>query len=71
MIDIERFTLDYLLLRGGIPDLAVCDSLENGVIKLYNNIISRINSEQDILLEEMDIDSILKGENTDYSESVI
>ena len=63
--------MDYLLLRGGIPDLAVCDSLENGVIKLYNNIISRINSEQDILLEEMDIDSILKGENTDYSESVI
>lgn len=63
--------MDYLLLRGGIPDLAVCDSLENGVIKLYNNIISRINSEQDILLEKMDIDSILKGENTDYSESVI
>ena len=71
VIDIGGFTLDYLLLRGGIPDLAVCDSLENGVIKLYNNIISRINSEQDILLEEMDIDSILKGENTDYSENVI
>lgn len=71
VIDIGGFTLDYLLLRGGIPDLAVCDSLENGVIKLYNHIISRINSEQDILLEEMDIDSILKGENTDYSERII
>ena len=68
---IGGFTLDYLLLRGGRPDLSVCDSLEKGVITLYNTIISRVNSEYDILLEDADIDSIIKGEKTDYDMQVI
>ena len=50
-VDIGGFTLDYLLIRGGRPDLGVCDSLEKGVIKLYNDVASRINSEKDILLD--------------------
>ena len=70
-VDIGGFTLDYLLLRNGRPDLSVCDSLEKGVITLYNRIISRINSDYDILLEDTDIDSIIKGEKTDYEEHVI
>ena len=70
-VDIGGFTLDYLLLRGGRPDLSVCDSLEKGVITLYNTIISRVNSEYDILLEDADIDSIIKGEKTDYDMHVI
>lgn len=70
-IDIGGFTLDYLLLRNGKPDLSVCDSLEKGVITLYNRIISRVNSEYDLLLEDLDIDSIIKGEKTDYGEPVI
>ena len=70
-VDIGGFTLDYLLLRNGRPDLSVCDSLEKGVITLYNRIISRINSDYDILLEDTDIDSIIKGEKTDYEEQVI
>lgn len=70
-VDIGGFTLDYLLLRNGRPDLSVCESLEKGVITLYNKIISRVNSEYDILLEEVDIDSIIKGEKTDYDVSVI
>lgn len=70
-VDIGGFTLDYLLLRGGRPDLSVCDSLEKGVITLYNKIISRVNSEYDILLEDADIDSIIKGEKTDYDMQVI
>ena len=70
-VDIGGFTLDYLLLRNGRPDLSVCDSLEKGVITLYNKIISRVNSEYDILLEEVDIDSIIKGERTDYDTSVV
>ena len=69
-VDIGGFTLDYLLLRGGRPDLSVCDSLEKGVITLYNTIISRVNSEHDILLEDADIDSIIKGEKTDYDMQV-
>ena len=70
-VDIGGFTLDYLLLRNGRPDLSVCESLEKGVITLYNKIVSRVNAEYDILLEEADIDSIIKGEKTDYDKSVI
>lgn len=70
-VDIGGFTLDYLLLRGGRPDLSVCDSLEKGVITLYNMIISRVNSEYDILLEDADVDSIIRGEQTDYEKPVI
>ena len=63
--------MDYLLLRGGRPDLSVCDSLERGVITLYNMIISRVNSEYDILLEDADVDSMIQGEHTDYEKPVI
>ena len=69
--DLGGFTFDYLLLRTGNPDLSVCDSLEKGIIRLYNNIISRINSEYDVLLEASDIDCIIKNEKTDYEEAVI
>ena len=51
--------------------MSVCDSLEKGVITLYNMIISRVNSEYDILLEDADVDSMIRGEQTDYEKSVI
>lgn len=70
-VDIGGFTLDYLLLRNGRPDLAVCDSLEKGVITLYNKIISRVNSEHDILLEDTDVDNIIRAEKNDYSQKVV
>ena len=70
-MDIGGFTLDYLLLREGRPDLSVCDSLEKGVITLYNRIISRVSSDFDMLLEDTDIDTIILGKNSDYSDSVI
>lgn len=70
-VDIGGFTLDYLLLRNGGPDLSVCDSLEKGVITLYNKIISRINSEYDMLLDDSDIDGIIREEKTDYDGSVV
>ena len=70
-VDIGGFTLDYLLLRGGRPDLSVCESLEKGVIRLYNDVISRINSEKDILLEEQDVDRVIQGKRTDYSQDII
>lgn len=71
VIDIGGFTLDYLLMRNGQPDLGVCDSLDNGVIKLYNSIASRISSEYDILLEETDIDQIIMDRPSDYEKEVI
>lgn len=69
-VDIGGFTLDYLLLRNGMPDLGICDSLEKGVITLYNKIASRVNSEYDILLDDTDIDSIIKNEKTDFDDTV-
>lgn len=66
ILDIGGYTVDYLLIKKGTGDLTICDSLENGIITLYNKIISRARSEQDILLTEAEIDAILSG---DYSET--
>jgi plasmid segregation protein ParM len=70
VLDIGGFTADYLLIKNGQADLSVCDSLEHGVIVLYNQIAARVSSELDILLDESDIDLILNGTPHDYSEEV-
>ena len=62
IVDIGGFTADYLLMRNGAADLSVCSTLENGVILLYNRICSKVNSEFNMLMQEMDIDAILKGQ---------
>ena len=49
IVDIGGFTADYLMMRYGRADLSICDSLENGVILLYNRIRTKANSEFDIL----------------------
>ena len=49
----------------------VCDSLDNGVIKLYNSISSRINAEYDVLLEETDMDQMILGKDTDYEPGIV
>ena len=70
-IDIGGFTTDYPLIRKGKPDMGYCDSLEKGVITMYNQIISSVNSEYDMLLEDTDIDSILSGNTQYYDDSVV
>ena len=70
IIDIGGFTADYLLLRNGEGDLSVCDSLENGVILLYNRIKSRVAAEQDLLLDETEIDAILLGRDSEQPDAV-
>jgi len=70
VIDIGGFTADYLTIKNGQADMSVCDSLEHGVIILYNQISAKVNSELDILLEESDIDCILKDEPNDYDMDV-
>lgn len=70
MIDIGGFTLDYLLFENGKIDLSVCDSLENGVILMYNNIISGVSSTYDKLLSERDIDDILLGKDELFDDGV-
>ena len=54
-------TTDLLLLKDGAGDLSVCESLEHGVITLYNQVKSRVSAELDVLLEESEIDAILQG----------
>lgn len=71
IIDIGGFTADYLQIKNGQADLSVCDSLENGVIVLYNRIKSKVNADLDLLLEESDIDMIIRGENTEFTEDII
>ena len=71
VLDIGGFTADYLLVKNGEADLSACDSLDNGVITLYNSIKSKVNSDFDMLLDESDIDAILKEVPTEYDESVI
>ncbi len=71
IVDIGGFTADYLMMRSGRADLTVCDSLENGVIVLYNQVRKKANSEFDILLDETDIDSILEGKAGIYSPDVV
>lgn len=70
VVDIGGFTADYLLIKKGQADLSVCDSLENGVIVLYNRIISKVNADLDMLLDESDIDTILLEQQSDYDETV-
>jgi len=70
VIDIGGFTADYLVIKNGDADLSICDSLEHGVIILYNNITAKVNSELDLLLDESDIDAILKGKPHDFGYDV-
>ena len=71
ILDIGGFTADYLLMKNGQADLTSCDSLENGVILLYNKVRSKVNAEFDLLLDEGDVDSILLGKKTSYPEAVV
>ena len=70
IVDIGGITADYLQMRYGQADLSVCDSLENGVIVLYNRIRSKINANFDILLDESDIDAILTETTQDYDANI-
>ncbi len=71
VLDLGGFTADYLRIQNGAGDLSVCDSLEKGIISLYNKVISRVNSEQDMLLEETEIDAILEGRTAHVPPAVV
>lgn len=70
-VDIGGFTTDYLMFRAGIEDMEICDSMETGIISLYNRIIARMRADYDVLLEETDIDSIIKGKKGLYETKVV
>lgn len=70
IVDIGGFTLDYLLLRYGEPDTELFDSLEKGIIPLYNEIRNRVRKQFDILLEDSDIDLVIQGGSSPLSEEI-
>lgn len=70
IIDIGGYSLDYLQLINGKTDMSVCDSLDMGVITLYNDIKSRINSSEDLLIHESDIDAVLQNKPTVFEDRV-
>ena len=51
--------------------MSACDSLENGVILLYNRVRARANAELDVLLDEGEIDCILRGEHRDVAPEAV
>ena len=63
-IDIGGFTIDVLKLRNGRPDLAVVESFEKGVITLYNSITSKCNALYARILEDCDIDEVIRNQPT-------
>jgi len=69
LIDIGGYTADYTEMHEGRFNGAY-DSLEQGVIVLYNDIVRKVSADLDILLEEPDIDRLLRGEAGAYPEEV-
>ena len=70
IVDQGGMTTDLLLLKDGVGDLFVCESLEHGVITLYNQVKSRVSAELDVLLEESEIDAVLQGRTEHVSLQV-
>ncbi len=70
VIDQGGMTTDLLLLKDGAGDLSVCESLEHGVITMYNQVKSKVSAELDVLLEESEIDAILMGRKEHVSAEV-
>lgn len=63
IVDIGGYTADYMALLSGNPDMAQCDSLNNGVIILYNEIKSSLNAVLDMALDDVQIDAVLMGQD--------
>lgn len=71
VVDIGGYTMDFIRIKKGEGDLAACDSLENGVIMLYNKITSKVRAAHDILLSELEIDAILFGQTVRGLDEVV
>ena len=63
-MDDEEFRKSVLKLRNGHPDPAVVESFEKGVITLYNGIASKCNALYARILEDCDIDEVIRNQPT-------
>lgn len=71
VVDIGGYTMDFIRIKKGEGDMAACDSLENGVIMLYNKICSKVRSAYDLLLSELEIDAILSERTPQGLQKVV
>ena len=71
ILDIGGVTADYIQIKNGGGDMSVSDSLESGVIMMYNKITSRVRAEHDIILSEPEIDAILLGQPVQTPPEVV
>jgi plasmid segregation protein ParM len=60
VMDIGGMTVDTLLLRNGVPDMAYTMSLEGGVNRLYNDIARALSSELGVRAEQDQIEAVLQ-----------
>ena len=71
IIDIGGYTTDVLLLKNGKLDFQFCRSLESGVITMNNEIIRKVNSYHDMLLDDEHISDVLCGRNIGLPADVV
>lgn len=71
IVDIGGYTTDVLLLKNGKLDFQFCRSLESGVITMNNEIIRKVNSYHDMLLEDEHISDVLFGKDIGLPEDVV
>jgi len=71
VVDIGGMTVDTLLLRNAVPDMAYTMSLEGGVNRLCNDIARALSSELGVRAERDQIELFLRGGETlfDYFAS--
>jgi len=70
LIDIGGYTAIYMVFRNGKPDMSATDSLENGLIILYNSITKRVLSDFDTRLDETEIDAIINGTYGEVADEI-
>ena len=70
IVDIGGYTTDVLLLRSGRPDLEYCRSLETGIITMNNEIIRKVNTLHDMMLEDAHIRAVVMGEKVVLPEEI-
>lgn len=58
IVDIGGYTTDVLLLQNGKPNLQFCRSLEMGVITMNNEVIHKVNSQFDMLIDDEHIAAV-------------
>lgn len=71
VVDIGGYTVDYLIMFNGRPELSQCGSLEAGIIMLYNGIIEGVSGEMGFLLDDRQIDAILAKEEHGLPDEIV